>query len=517
MKDNKRKGFKIIVPVLVIVLLIAAGGLYMMKKLFSPAKESVIMYESKVIENIDNQLKGVDIEAVRSKESLILDKSIEELQTSIKKGDLNYETLTAFYLDRIKHYDKVAKGVNAVAEVNPLAMQEARDRDKSKNTENMPLFGMPLLIKDNINTKNIATSGGTYALKDFLPKENAPVIDTLIKNGAIILGKANLSELAYFMDIKMPSGYNAKSGQTHNPFAPVTISPAGSSSGSAVAAAINLSAAAIGTETTGSIIAPAAIQSVVGFKPSKGLISTEGVLPLSTTMDTVGPIARSVQDVVAVFNASVSDQNKRIVIEVNSEGLKGKRIGLLGGEDNEKLKENLQKQGAIVVDLAFNAKDVENLLLMQQEFGPAFAEYAKKYDLPIKSLAELVEFNKKDEDRRAKYGMGLVEDAAKIEKPDQAQIDALVKKTRAMAEKYFDDNKLDAIAFMDNYGSALACIPGYPEITVPFGKNNKQEPVGATFFSKAGEDEKLVNLAFAFESATKMRQIPEKYKEVVSK
>lgn len=339
---------KIIIAVIVLAVAFFAAKFFL-KSQVQTATEEVIMYDNDVIKTIDAQLQNLPIEEIRKKEKLIMEKSIEEIQESIKKGELTYTELTAFYMDRIRSYDKAKKGLNSVMEINPNAISEAKKLDSEKTESINPMYGIPVLVKDNINTKDMKTSAGTIALKDFQPSENAPVIESLIKNKAIILGKANLSELANFVDTKMPSGYSSKLGQTHNPFDPLMLTPSGSSSGSAVAVAANLSTVALGTETTGSIISPASINSIVGFKPSKGLISTEGVVPLSSTMDTVGPMTKTVKDAVAVFNASIQDESKKINLNTDLKDLSNMRIGVMKGDNSEKLVEALKKVGAVPV------------------------------------------------------------------------------------------------------------------------------------------------------------------------
>lgn len=505
---------KIIILVIVLVAVFFAGRHFLSSKM-QTSKEEVIMYDNDVVKTIDSQLENLPIEEIRKKDKLIMEKSIDEIQESIKKGELTYTELTAFYMDRIKSFDKAKKGLNSVMEINPNAISEAKKLDLEKSDNKNPMYGIPVLVKDNINTKDMKTSAGTIALKDFQPSENAPVIENLIKNKAIILGKANLSELANFVDTRMPSGYSSKLGQTHNPFNPLMITPSGSSSGSGVAVAANFSAVALGTETTGSIIAPAGINSIVGFKPSKDLISTEGVIPLSSTMDTVGPMTKTVKDAVALFNASIQDESKKINLNQDLKDLSNMRIGVMKGNNNEKLTEALKKAGAVTVELEI--QEIDNEFIMQHDFKPDFEKFAKKYNLPIKSLSELVEFNKKDLKRNAKYGQDLIEDAAENKGEDTEKIKKTVAETKEELNKLMKDNNLDIIAFTDSSGVVLPCIAGYPIMTVPLGESEAKEPMGATFFAKEGNDEKLANTAYAFENATKSRLIPEKYKTFIEK
>lgn len=490
------------------------------------SKEENIIYDNNVIEMINSQMSGIELDKVRSKKNLIMEKSIEDIQKSIAKGELTYTDLTAFYLDRIKTYDKSKNGINAVMEVNPNAISDAKRLDREyleakkkgeKSISDMNrMFGIPVLLKDNINTKDMYTSGGTIAFKDFKPSDNAPIVNTLIKNKAIILGKSNLAELANYFDTNMPNGYSSKLGQTHNPFAPLMMSPQGSSSGSGAAVASNMSSVAIGTETTGSIIAPSYIQSLVGFKPTKGVISTEGVIPLSSTMDTIGPMAKSVKDAVDLFNASVSDPSKKIAINSNSSSLKNVRIGVFKDKGSKKIIESLKKLGMTPVEIDLGNKQFENEYIMKTDFAHDFAEYAKKYDAPIKSIKELVKFNEKDKNRRAKYGQGLLEELLTdktANNPDKKKVDKIVKDTQVFFDKIMKKNNISTIAFKDSDYVDGVCVAGYPMVTVPFGESEFNEPTGLTFFGLKNEDSKLMNLAYSFEQATNKRIIPKKYLE----
>lgn len=475
--------------------------------------EASIIYENTVVETIDKQLIGLPMDAIRAKADLIMEKPIADIQTAIQNGGLTYTELTAFYLDRIKTFDKSPEGINAVIEINPNAIAEAQKLDENKTQSPNPIYGMPVLVKDNINTKDMPTSGGTVAFKAFRPAENAAVIENLVKNKAIILGKANLSELAHFFDYNMPMGYSGRIGQTRNPFGPGMMSPMGSSSGSGAAVAANFAPIALGTETSGSIMAPSAVHSIVGFRPTKDMISTEGVLPLSSTLDAVGPMAKSVADAVVLFNASVQDPNNQIELTAQAGDIANKRIGVLKDEESPALVEALKKLGAIPVeiDLNLNAESMNDEFIMLQDFAKDFAAYAQKYNAPIKSLADLVAYNQADMPRRAKYGQGMVEEAVKVTDLDKEKVQKIVSESQAYIQGLFKVHQLDALAFVNSNFANLPCITGYPEITVPFGKSDWGDPKGATFFGLGGEDAKLVNLAYAFEQATQSRMIPELY------
>lgn len=263
-------------------------------------KQEPIQYgHAKTKALIRQQLQDIDRAEIHAKAEVILGKNIVELQQAVAAQLLTYEQLVAFYLDRIERSIEL----NAVIEISPTIMAEAKKCDQNRPADPNLLYGMPLTLKDNIASVSMPFSVGTYYLRDFIPLKDAQLVTQLKEQGALILGKANLSELANYVSSAMPSGYSSKAGQTRNPFGPLTLTPYGSSSGSAAGVAAELSVASIGSETTGSIVAPAAIQSVVGFKPSQPAISAKGVFPLAKPLDVTGPLTKNVFDAAIIYNA----------------------------------------------------------------------------------------------------------------------------------------------------------------------------------------------------------------------
>ena len=492
-----------------IVLISGAYVYYKLQGMVEAPQEALQYNQEKVNAVINKQLEGMDRKSLRAKSNLILEKSVSELQTSIQEGRLTYTDLTAFYLDRIQEIDQKVDGINAVAEVNPHAMEVARERDARKDKKTSDLYGMPVTLKDNINTKDMPTSAGTHALKDFTPNEDAAVTKQLKDAGAIILAKVNLSELANYMDPKMPSGYSSKVGQTRNPFGPLKMTPSGSSSGSAAAVTSNIGVLSIGSETTGSIVAPAAIQSVVGFKPTKTSMDGKGIFPLASSLDTAGPIAKNVEDVVAAYRVlSLKEEGRAELHSLKADALKGKRIGLVNADHEltSKLKKTLESVGAEVVDVDFNVSGLDNGKIIDNDFARDVEDYAKTYGTPFKSLADLVAYNKKDLNVRARYGQRFVEEAAqaKVEEGFNDRQVALAQERLATLKR---EKKLDAFVSFNNEAILLPAIAGAPEITVPFGLVDG-EPQGVTFIGSVDEDAGLLQLAYAFEQATKARLVP---------
>ncbi|WMB27820.1 amidase family protein [Streptococcus didelphis] len=401
------RSLKIILAILFIIAVIGIA-LFIYIKMHLPANEKRVSFNNATLINkIDKQLTDVDIKRVHSKEHYISQKSVAEIQHYLKTKMITHEDLVAYYLLRIKKVDQASNGNNAVSEVNDNAIKEAREYDKLSN-DNLALKGIPILVKENINTDDMPTSAGTIALKDFIPDQNAPLIDKLKENGAIILGKTNLSELSFYMSTHNPLGYSAKKGQTHNPFNPLKISPSGSSSGSAVAAATDLATITIGTETSGSIVSPASVNSVVGFKPSHDKINGEGIIPISYHLDTPGPITRNVTDAALTYKLASYDTMN---LPVDKDYIKGKRIGLITelttNDDFWKdLKTSLEKMGAEIVDIDIKISSLSHLFILQNDFEKNLNHYLKTYKAPVKSLKELVSFNKKDK----KIGCAMAKD-----------------------------------------------------------------------------------------------------------
>ncbi|WP_233340867.1 amidase family protein [Streptococcus sp. 121] len=482
---------------------LGAAALYRYFQSHKPAKEESLAFRNhQVIAAIDQQLAGVDIESVRAKAYLMEQKSLRELQEVLRQGHIRHQDLVACYLLKIKE-DQSRQGNNAVSEINPTAMLEARKFDEKQ--DNRILAGIPVLVKENINTNNMPTSAGAYGLKDFIPVKNAPVVDKLLENGAILLGKTNLSEMSYYMSTKNPSGYSAKKGQTTNPFNPLVISPLGSSSGSAVAMAMDLATVSLGTETCGSIIAPASINSVVGYKPTRGEINGEGVVPISYALDTLGPLTKTVEDAYLTYCAA-SDKDPSLSLETDF--IKGKRIGLLHSDKDfdKRLIETLEDLGAQVVSVEVDTRKIDLEFILKNDFEKDLNDYLETAGAPIDSLRELIEFNRQDPEVRMRYGQNLLEKALRPKRNDP-KVRHIIQIAQDKLNQVIDNRELDILVAKDYSNVLLAAVAGAPELTVPFGRIN-ETPVGATFFAKVGEDEKVIQTAYSFEQLTQLRALP---------
>src|SRR5438552_9885054 len=484
--------------------------------------------------------------------------TVGELQTGMASGKYTAHSLAEKYLDRIEEIDKHGPAINSVIELNPEALSIASDLDKERKAKGPrgPLHGIPVLIKDNIDTHDrMTTTAGSLAMGGSSPLQDSSVARKLLEAGAVMLGKTNLSEWANFRSSHSSSGWSGRGGQTRNPYV-LDRNPCGSSSGTGAAVAANLSAIGIGTETDGSVVCPANANSLVGIKPTLGLISRAGIVPIAHSQDTAGPMCRTVTDAVILLSAlagpdprdaatkagnSLADYTKFL----DAGGLKGARIGVhrkgFGFNDSvDKLLGDcidiIKRRGATVIDPAdiptqgkFDDSELEVLLY---EFKADLNSYLASLGprAPVKSLKEIIDFNEQYKDREMPYfGQDLFTKAqAKGPLTDKAYRDALAKNHRMSRKEgidfVMDKNKLDALIaptggpawttdwvngdhFTGGYSTASA-VAGYPHITVPAGYV-RGLPVGISFFGRAWSEPTLIKLAFAFEQATKARRAPQ--------
>lgn len=514
--EKKRK---LVGGIILIAVVLIAGSLWILKKIVPPGEEWISYGNEEIIASIDRQLEGMDIERlVAEKEGYVLEKSIADIQQSVAQGVLTYEELTAVCLYRIKTLDQKHHGYNSVMEVAPDAMEQARMRDRERARINVtsadgevpPLFGIPVMFKDNINTKGIPTSTGVVAFADFIPDEDAGIVRVLREQGAVILGKNNLSEFANYVSRVMPGGYSGKKGQTVNPFGPLRISPSGSSSGSAVAVTADLTPVSIGTETSGSIVAPAAANSVVGFKPSRSAMPGDGIFPLIREVDTAGPITKNVEDAALVYRAIIKGTTGREVsCDFKGNALQGAVIGLISYDYNdqemvEKLRCELELSGCRVLDVQIDLGNIEVQNVIQLSFKEDFEEFTAQHGMPITKLEDLISFNKKEQKRRARYGQDLLQ-AAVTDAAGKTEILSSISEAQKTMDELFCEHGLDAIVFLNSTASMPAAAAGYPELTIPLGADRKGVPQGATFAAGDGQDLKLLELGYAFEQAVKGR------------
>ena len=499
---DKRKRIGITAEGVGIVL--AAGVLIYIKAAAPPGEAWISYNNQRVLDSIEKQLHGMKMEEIRKKEPYILEKSIREIQDEAAKGTISYEEMTAICLYRIQTLDQKEKGYNSVISVNPHAIEDARERDRERKDNpkaGRGMYGIPVMLKDNMNASDMATTVGTAAFSDYYPSEDAELVKTLKENGAVILGKNNLSEFSGYVSSVMPAGYSGNKGQTINPFGPLKLSASGSSSGSAVAVTCNLAPVSVGTETDGSVIAPAAMNSVVGFKPSRGSISSEGIFPLIKKIDTPGILAKCVEDAGTAYNGAA---NTPVSPDYRPDALKGKTIGLIRYEYNDKekldeLKKTLQDMGVHVVEPELNENGIIVFHHIALSFKKDFEDYAQAYHFPIQTLEELIVFNRNNPQRNIKYGQDLLEEAVTIENADMDRINGSIRNADDALSAVFDRDRLDGLVFLNSSGTTAPAAAGYPELTVPFGTGTGNAPQGATFVAEYGEDQTLLEMGYSFE------------------
>jgi len=466
---------------------------------------------------------------------LILDQNIPSLQKMIENGQFSYEELVLFYLFRIKKYDRENDlSLNSVISLNPNILKEARQKDKALKAggKKHPIFGIPVLLKDNINTKNMPTTAGSIALQNN-QTDDAFIVEKLKENGALILGKANLSEWAYFFCDDCPSGYSAIGGQTLNPYGRKILDTGGSSSGSAVAVAANFVTAAIGTETSGSILSPSSQNSLVGLKPTIGILSRGGIVPISGTLDTPGPITKSVVDNAILFSAmtgkdlkdpaSAANKNntKNFYSSLKEGSLKGKRFGAIKKLMEDPLYaaavKDLKSAGAEIIEFEAEEIQLPNFTrLLNLDMKKDLPEYFKNYggEVGFKSVEDIVVYNNQDSLSRAPYGQklfyGILADSA-TEEEFMAIKDTLSRNGKQFFEVPMKEYNLDGILSINNYHAGFAAVAKYPALTVPMGYAEKNAPKGLTFIAKPNNEAELFVWASAYEKASQKRKSPINY------
>ncbi|MDH3350861.1 MAG: amidase [Gammaproteobacteria bacterium] len=483
--------------------------------------------------------------------------TIADLQDRMHRGELTSEQLVRWYLQRIETVDRLGPTLNAILEINPAALQSARalDEERRQSGPRGPMHGIPVILKANIDTADrMHTSAGSLALANHRPAVDAFVVTRLREAGAVILGKANLSEWANFRSTRSSSGWSSIGGQTRNPY-DVSRNPCGSSSGSAVSVAANLTVVAVGTETDGSVVCPSGINGIVGIKPTLGLISRSGIIPIAHSQDTAGPMARSVRDAAILLgamtgvddddpaSANPQDVPADFTANLTADGLSGKRIGVIrsyfGAGSNPSVEaileasiEALKSAGAEVVEsIQIDTSDMDEAeyTVLLYEFKDDLNRYLATSGAPLRSLADIIEFN----DANSEVVMPvfdqdiMLDSQSKGPLTDDAYLQALATSKR-VARSAIDDtlaeHQLDALiaptngpAWLTDHingdtfrigSSSLAAVSGYPSVTVPAGFVSHL-PIGLSFMGRANSDKQLIEIAYAFEQLTAVRRAPE--------
>jgi amidase len=486
--------------------------------------------------------------------------TVDQLTEAMAAGRLTAQSIAEKYLARIEAIDRTGIALNSVIELNPDALDiaAALDRERQEGRVRGPLHGIPVLIKDNIDTADkMRTTAGSLSIEDNIAAQDSWVAAQLRQAGAVILGKTNLSEWANFRSTRSSSGWSSRGGQTHNPYA-LNRNPCGSSSGSGVAVAANLCALAIGTETNGSVLSPSSINGIVGIKPTVGLVGRSGIIPISHTQDTAGPMARTVRDAALLLGALTGvDPRDEATLQSRDrshtdyipflvpDGLRGARIGVdrhaFGyheGVDRliEEALQLMRDQGATLIDLervcaADTGDDEFNILLY--EFKDGLNKYlaGMPANVSVRSLKDVIAFNEANADRAMPWFaheiLVMAEAKGDLSTPEyRTALENVRRTTRDEGiDKALKDHQLDAIVAPtespawttdlingDRYisggkGYNLAAMAAYPSVTVPAGAVHGL-PVGITFFASAFAEPTLLRLAYAYEQASKHRRTP---------
>jgi amidase len=460
--------------------------------------------------------------------------TIPQLQQALSGGQISSEDLVEAYVERIRALNTGGPSLNAVRVLAPDAVTQARraDSERRKHRVRGPLHGIPVLVKDNIDVAGLPTTAGALALAGSRPSGDAFLVTRLRAAGAIILGKTNLTEFANFTTAGMPSGYSALGGQVLNPY-DVSQTPSGSSSGSGVAAATGLAAVTVGTETSGSILSPSVANSLVGVKPTVGLVSRTGVVPIAASQDTAGPMTRSVYDAAALLTALAgADPEDPVTVPVgvdytsglSTTALRGNRIGVASTPTGNQAvlfaeaQEVLRARGATVLPVTVNTAGLPPGILTY-EFKRDLNAYLARLPAgaPMDTLDDVVRFNLAHAaDGAVKFGQTQLVASNEVDLDDpaaravyEADRDTGIATARERIDSVLEANELDAILFIGSGSAGIGARAQYPSVAVPIGYDPANgRPVGVTFLGTAFTEAGLLGMAYDYEQAAARWQPP---------
>jgi amidase len=467
--------------------------------------------------------------------------TVAQLGGFLSSGKISSTSLTKAYLERIRALNSQGPSLNAVRSINPDAMKEAASADKARRGKgpHSPLLGIPVIVKDNIDVAGMPTTAGSVALADSYPAKDAPIVAQFREAGAVIIGKANLTEFANYLTSGMPGGYSSLGGQVLNAY-DASQTPSGSSAGSGVAASIGFAAVTVGTETSGSILSPAYSNSVVGIKPTVGLASRTGIVPIAASQDTAGPLTRTVADAAATLTAldgrdpadPATASNPLVghdfTKDLSTTALRGARIGVVAsqvpaaGTDNRALWDAavtaLEARGATLVEVALDTSGHPSTVL-SYEFKRDLNAYLARLpkNAPMKSLADIIAYNNAHAGAALKFGqVNALNSEAKDLGAGSADT-AAYKASRAQdladskdrIDAVMKDNNLTALLFANSGSAGIGAKAGYPSISVPAGyQSANRRPFSISFLGQAWSEPTLIGYAHDYEQATKLRRPP---------
>ena len=493
--------------------------------------QSLTKDRNEIFKPFHDFLKSYDVSYHNSIKDLIINQDITSIQSHISKDKFNYEDLVKFYLYRIYKFEMDKDlYLNSIISLNPEIINEAKELDRNNNPDNL-LYGIPILVKDNINVEGMVTSAGASVFKDNLIDANAIVIKNLKINNALILGKLNMSEWAYYFCRPCPVGYSSLGGQTLNPYGRKVFESGGSSSGSGVSIAANFAAASIGSETSGSILSPSSKNSLVGLKPTIGSISRSGIVPISSFFDTSGPMTTNVYDNAILYNSMIGFDDKdelsykadkidleemksfdprNIVVGISSNVVKDSLIAI--ALDDLKI---IGISNAIYNPEKYSLPSFRSILTsdMKRDLPKYISNYANK-DIQVYNVTDIVEFNNKDTLTHAPYGQYIFNEI-KEDKVSDSELEQMKINTKSQATNYLNkimtNNDFDIFISVDNSMAGIAAAAHFPALTIPMGYRSDGQPSNITFIAKSKNEQLLYNIAYRYENQSKRRVAPKKY------
>ncbi len=483
--------------------------------------QSKVLDKNIMLNIIYEQLGPFSQEDYLQLKPLILEQDILTIQAHIRSGSLNYVSLTKWFLYRIALFENDKNSaLNALMSINPKVVEQARLRDKNLSENKHPLFGMPILLKDNINAADMPTTAGAHAMLNNFA-EDAEIVINMKTKGALILGKTNLSEWANFFCASCPNGFSTVGGQTLNPYGRKLFDTGGSSSGSGAAVAANYAIAAIGTETLGSILSPASQHSLVGLKPATGLLRQEGIVPLSSTYDTPGPMTKNLNDNLILLSAMTDKNNLSYSEKMLKDLQASKAEDFVFGVNKYFLNEPLYRStvqkiqdAARSVEFEYEQMNYEGLTsVLNRDMISDLPDYLDSFaakEIAHRTVEDIIKHNALDNDLRMPYGQKLFNDMI-IDTTTKVHLNKIKKRLREDAVKLlgkiFDTLKTDVILSVNNWNAAEAALGNYPCMTIPMGYQESGEPIGLTLIVRPGEEEKLFKIAFALKKILVHRKV----------
>lgn len=488
--------------------------------------QSQLQSQEEIFHSVAKDIQSMTEESYKRLSAMVIENDMAGLRQLVEDEAMTFEELTLFYLYRMYKYETDPRSaVHTIISIHPHALPEARLRDSIFTTveekSNLhPLFGMPILLKDNINTDGIPTTAGAAILQYNQPPD-AELVSHLKANGAIILGKTNLSEWAYYFCSGCPLGYSAVGGQTLNPFGRLVFETGGSSSGSGVAATLNYAAGTIGTETSGSILSPSSQNSIVGLKPTVGQISQEGIVPISKTLDTAGPMCKTVCDTWVLYHGMKGSNQyepcpKPLDLSTVTIGIP---ISLLEDSLFTANIDVLKNHGAQLIVFEPDSTQLDGFItLLNQEMKTELPKYMEDYgqqdDLRGITIADVIAYNLQDSIVRSPYGQGIFEGIVK-ENVTESELNEVRERLMSSSTQYFERPEktfgLDVIISINNYHAGFAALAHRPCLTIPMGFKSNGEPANITLIGQTNQDESLFPIGRAIEGILKGRHVPKAY------